>query len=50
MGEVDKRTESAFAQPINYNGRRVAIPEKCKISQKTEIAPLQIALHPRACE
>jgi len=42
------RQKSAFAQAVNYNGRRVAILEKCKISQKTQIAPLQIALHPRA--
>jgi hypothetical protein len=26
----------------------VAIPEECKISQKTQIAPLQIALQPGA--
>jgi hypothetical protein len=37
-----------FAQPINYNGRRVAIPEESKITQDSQIAPLQIALHPAA--
>jgi hypothetical protein len=41
--------KSAFAQPINYRGRGTAIPEECEILQKTQIAPLQIALHPRAC-
>jgi hypothetical protein len=33
------RQKSAFAQPINYNGRGTTIPEKCKI-----------ALYPRARE
>ena len=42
------RQKSAFAQPINYNRRGAAIPEECKISQKTQIAPLQIALQPGA--
>jgi hypothetical protein len=40
------RYKSAFAQPINYSGRRVAIPEECEINQKSQIAPVQIALHP----
>jgi hypothetical protein len=38
--------KSAFVKPINYKGRRPSIPEECEIPQKTEIAPLQIALHP----
>jgi hypothetical protein len=40
------REKSAFPQPINYNGRRVAISEESKITQDSQIAPLQIALHP----
>ena len=42
------RQKSAFAQPTNYSGRGTAIPEECKISQKSQIAPVQIAPHPRA--
>jgi len=41
------RQKSAFAQPINYSGRRAAIPEECEIPQKSQVAPLQITLHPR---
>ena len=32
------RHQSMIAQPINYNGRRIAIPEECEILQKTQIA------------
>jgi hypothetical protein len=42
------RQKSAFAQPINDNGRGVAIPKECEIPQKTQIARLQIALQPGA--
>jgi hypothetical protein len=42
------RQKPAFAQPVNDNGRRVAIPEGCEISQNSQIAPMQTALHPRA--
>jgi len=42
------RQKPAFAQPANDNGRRVAIPEGCEISQNSQIAPMQTALHPRA--
>jgi hypothetical protein len=42
------RQKSAFAQPIKYNGRRAAIPEERKIIQSSQIAQVQIALHPRA--
>jgi len=38
--------KSAFVQPINYNGRGPSIPKKCKVPQKAQIAPLQIALYP----
>jgi hypothetical protein len=37
------RQKFAFAQPINYSRRRMAIPEECEISQKTQVAPFQIA-------
>jgi hypothetical protein len=37
------RQKFAFAQPTNYNRRRITIPEECEISQKTQVAPLQIA-------
>jgi hypothetical protein len=40
------RQKPAFAQPINYNGRRVAISEECKTAQSSQIANVQIALHP----
>jgi hypothetical protein len=43
---VSLRQKSTFAQPINHCRRRKAIPEQCEISQTTQIAPLQIALHP----
>jgi len=33
------RHQSMIAQPINYNGRRIAIPEECEIPQKTQVAP-----------
>jgi hypothetical protein len=42
------RQKSAFAQPINYNGRRVVIPEERKITQNSQITDVQITLHPRA--
>jgi hypothetical protein len=42
------RQKSAFAQPSNNSGRGAAIPEECKISQNSQIAPLQIALNPGA--
>jgi len=42
------REKSAFAQPITYCGRGTAIPEECKINQKSQVAPLQIPLHPGA--
>jgi len=42
------RQKSALTQPINYGGRGTAIPEECEIPQKTQIAPLQIPLHPGA--
>jgi hypothetical protein len=42
------RQKSAFAQPINYSGSGTAIPEECKISQKSQVAPVQIAPHPGA--
>jgi hypothetical protein len=29
------REKSAFAQPIKYCGRGTAIPEECKINQKS---------------
>jgi hypothetical protein len=41
------RQKSAFAQPINYNGRRVVIPEERKITQNSQITDVQITLHPR---
>ena len=34
------RQQSMIAQPIHYNGRRIAIPEECEIPQKTQTAPL----------
>jgi hypothetical protein len=43
------RQKSAFARPVNCNGRRAAIPEECEIFQETQIARLQIPLHPGAC-
>jgi hypothetical protein len=42
------RQKSAFAQPINYNGRRVVIPEECKITQNPQVTYTQIPLYPRA--
>jgi hypothetical protein len=41
------RQKSAFTQPVNYNGRRAVIPEECKITQKSQIALVEIMLHPR---
>jgi hypothetical protein len=32
------RHQSMIAQPINYNGRQIAIPAECKITQKTQMA------------
>ena len=34
------RHKATFAQPINNNRRRIAIPEECEITQKTQIASL----------
>jgi len=42
------RQKSAFAQPINYSGRGTVIPEECKITQNSQIAHVQIPLHPGA--
>jgi hypothetical protein len=48
------RQKSPFAQPINYSGRGAAIPEESKISQKSQVTPLQTVLNPgalpRCCE
>ena len=38
------RQKSAFAQPINYSGRRVVIPEECKITQNSQIAHVEMKL------
>jgi hypothetical protein len=32
------RHQSMIAQSINYNGRQIAIPAECKITQKTQMA------------
>jgi hypothetical protein len=49
---ADHRRDDSMAsiarQPTNYSGRGTAIPEECKISQKSQIAPVQIAPHPGA--
>jgi hypothetical protein len=49
MPSPGPREKSAFAQPINYNGRRAFIPEECKTTQNSQIAPMEITLHPGAC-
>jgi hypothetical protein len=38
--EASNRHQSLIAQPINHNGRRIAIPEEREIAQKTQIAAL----------
>jgi len=48
MASAGPRQKPAFAEPVNDNGRGIAIPEECEISQNSQIAPTQIALRPRA--
>jgi hypothetical protein len=42
------RQKSTFAQAINYSGRRVSIPEECKINQSLQITHMQVPLYPGA--
>jgi len=42
-----RRQKSALAQAIDYKGRWAIVPE-CKITQNSQIAHMQITLHPGA--